>query len=331
MGDAAGIAGALALAGGGGDALAQEDSQKQLEELNAELELFKNPQSDEDVRTIQKRLRGAGLYDGPIDAWWGGGTREAAKQYVPQLESKIEEAQQSIASQNKQQAYLSTRPSEGQQLLREAGPIAAGVGGLGLGLLARYGMTRIPAMMTNKLLSRAAVRMMPGRGKAARAAVMEENAGRAANINEFWRRGGAGEQVPFKTPQEGLFARNRPRGGVADPSALFQPSKKLSQFLPDAGVVTLGGGEAATMELWLQDARKKLEEAEEAVRLDPNEGNYRALESAIDQVKALESAQRAGLGLAAGHLGAMKLFSPRRPNVAGAERERMLLNQFLSR
>lgn len=339
---AAGLgAGALAS---GGEAQAQEVSPElaevrtaisKREEDAALIGSVSRNRTHADVMRVQQILQGYGLYGDEgfrPDGQWGQRTTNAVREFGEQLKEL-----------QGQEAYLSTRPDERQQLMRGPGGIVAPLGaGIAAGFLTRGGIAKIPAWRRNALLTRRDLLPLPpapagnasratrARAEAARRDVRSEATRRAANLNEFWRLGGAGERTPFTTPERGLFARSRKR--AADPSSLYPPSRSASRFIPDAAVVSLGAGEAATMEVLLHDARRERDAARAAVATPEgrNRANFQRLETAIDRVTTLETWQRAGMGLASGHLAAMKLVPRGRPNVALAERERFRLNQFLS-
>ncbi|MEL7446071.1 MAG: hypothetical protein AAGK02_09685 [Pseudomonadota bacterium] len=164
---------------------------------------------------------------------------------------------------------------------------------------------------------------------------------RAANVNEFWRLGGAGEDVPFEPKAKGGW---KPRKDPADLSTLYRPQGTVGRAMEpltsrvrvgDVAAVATGAADAALMEPLLQSARKDIEEAKadlaryEAAR--DATGIERAQER-LQQAKTMETvfltAQRMGIGLAAGGgLATMKGggYATPRPNLAGAERERALV------
>jgi hypothetical protein len=79
-------------------------------------------------------------------------------------------------------------------------------------------------------------------------------------------------------------------------------------------------------------ARQELAAAQAAYNQDRSEVNLNRLERARDMVAVADLAWRAGLGYAAGRAGGAYThpYSNARPNVAGAESERMQLNQLLA-
>lgn len=159
---------------------------------------------------------------------------------------------------------------------------------------------------------------------------------RAANLNEFWRLGGAGENVPFKMNAKGEWAN---KGGAVDPSELYKPKKNPFRTT-DAGFIAGGLGESALATQYLGESKEALKAAEARLQQAEESGNLAAYEQAMAEIEQQKmmiqiwtSMQRAGLGVA-GFRGMAALKSPyanARPNLGGAQQEQALLLQGIQR
>jgi hypothetical protein len=316
------LGGALAL--GAGDAEAQEgDEIEALKQRIAELEederLVNNLNDPASVRKVQRRINVND--DGVI----GVETRQAIDAYRERVRGDLGEARARLQAFEEAEAEQSTRATPFQQAAREFGPYAGLGAGLLLGHLTRGGAVRGAdrALAARNARADALLTEAPLRGGPKAAAK------RVGNLNDFWWRGGAGNRVPFeaaKTPR-GF----KPRKDAAAASELFQPQATLLR-IPDYGFMGLGALDATIATGFLNEAKREQEAAREAVRLDPSVANRVRLEQANDAVALWTSAQRFGIGMATGRGGSAftHRYSNARPNVALADRERILLNQYLT-
>ena len=217
-----------------------------------------------------------------------------------------------------------------QQAAREFGPWFAAALGAYVGHRTRTGAVSRANELTERNVAGANALLtpgplMPGRSAAARADTM----GRAANMNEFWSRGGAGEAVPFSPAQTARGFRGRP--GAAEAATLFPPDTRRFRG-QDFGHIGAGLGEAGLSAGGWYLAQQELAAAQAAVDRDRSEINLARLERAHDMAAVAQAFMRAGLGYAGGRRGGAFThpYSNARPNISGAEGERMILNQLLT-
>ena len=317
-----------------------ETARASVQQLEANAQAFSQiDRSDrEAVRQAQEFLQSQGLYltdnsgrEVVPDGEWGSGTTIAVREYLERNATELERARAWLAEAEAEATSRATRASPLHEGLRELGPLAAMAGGAYLGHRFRVGAVRKANARLEELNRDANALLTPGpvmRGRSA--AAQAEPARRAAYINDFWRLGGAGERVPFaatKTPRG--FRR---RGGAADPATLYP--QESSRFRgTDIGMIGAGLGEAGVSGGALYLAQQELAEAQAAANQSPSEANLTRLERARDAVAVLQSTMRAGIGVAMGRAGGAVIhpYARGRPNIAEAERERLLLDQHLSR
>lgn len=333
-GAAAGGAGLLAA----NEANAQEQSQElaaaqeRVRHLEAELDIFSsvNASDPDSVRRAQQALLARGL-DVAVDGRLGGETARAIREHRTQVANALEPARQQVEALELQERSRATRAGPTREALREFGPWAAMAAGAYLGHRSRLGAVKGEAARLAQRNARVDALLTPGPVSTARsAAAGVERLRRATNINEFWRAGGAGERVPYAaTGAENGFKR---RTRAAEPSDLF-PSQAANFRTTDVGVIGASLGEAGGSFYGLQLAEAELSQAQAAVDRDPSEANLVRLERARDMVAIAQTGIRAGLGIAGARAGGALIHAyPRlRPNIAAAEQERMLLDQFTGR
>lgn len=332
----AGLVGGL---GAGGAWLMSPEEERLAAPSNPELEGIRSRVSElqEKLRVLsngtpeekQQFLINAGHYVKP-DGKIGKDSSDKIGQFTAAAVAELEKLRPRLAEleteATQQAAYEATAPSEKHELLREFGPWAATAAGLGLGLLTRGGAVKKAAIESAKKAAAADALLMPGVAVAdgAKAALSPKGlTSRAANLNEFWRMGGAEGAVPFiDKPKVGWRART----GAAEPSELFvEQSPHLRAN--DVGMIGSGIGEAGLSTGAYFAANAELEAAQKIADENPTQANLARVERAKDMLKIAESAMRLGLGFA-GARGFAALKTPYksiRPNVPGAEAERSLL------
>jgi hypothetical protein len=286
------------------------------DQLEADLKVFDTGTPIEVQRLLQRRTGFGGRIDGQI----GPETTRAIDDYLTQVRADLEKVRGEISELETNIAYRDTRPEGWHLLLREAGPWATMMGGIGLGYLTRRGAIGASRQKLMKLLTAGPV--VTGRSAAQRAVPIQ----RAANINEFWRRGGAGDRVPFvpRPNSPAGYARRSPR--AAEPSELFLNRGVGQSDLWFSGAL---GAEAGVTGYMAFKAHEAAREAEEVARQRPTRANLAAAEAAKDWAATLDAAWRFGAGAAGGRLIAASKM-PQNPPVAEAEAERMLLDQFVA-
>jgi hypothetical protein len=306
------------------------------------------------VKELQTQLRDLGYYRGPIDGRMGPATAEAKQKFdaaeaqkradelatqnanaataTAAAQQKAAEAQLEAARLTREQQQYKEAGSERlkqlegevpwyRQALRDyGGPAGYAIGAL-LGLGTRAGVVA----GSNKLSRKAA--------EAAEEMFSEEASGslnRMARVNEFWRKGGAGDAVPFQmTPGSAPgFAANP---NVAPMSRLYQPSRAMNATT-DVGIPAAFGAESAYGQFSMAPkAHEELRLANEAAANDPSEVNLRRLQAAKDSVAIAEFMTNLGRG-AGGTYAASSLKlqrSPTQPDMRAAEAERGELERYL--
>jgi peptidoglycan hydrolase-like protein with peptidoglycan-binding domain len=305
------------------------------------------------VMNLQRQLKEAGYYTGPIDGLMQGGTRDAKQRFEADQSQKqqldIERAKAEAAAKGADAATAETarkaaeaeaatkRRLEGEerlrqvetevspvrQVLREYGPIAGYAAGLIGGSATRKGVTKLSDMATQKSASVADALM---------AAPAKDLPGRVSRVNQFWAQG----QKPLMSAPEAPFtaapaakAGFRPNPDAPQAAELYQPSR-VRNGLTDLGIAgTFGAESMVGQELLEPEARAELEKAQEAVNGDPSEVNIERLQSAKDRVAMAEFVKNMGRAGGASYLGSGLKYqrSNTRPNVSAAEAERLRIGQ----
>lgn len=303
------------------------------------------------VMDMQRQLQAAGYYKGKIDGLMRDETATAkaafdkhqVEQQNLQLQQEHEKAElakanaaaeetkrqkeadaTAVATKQAGEERLKTVESEVpwyRQMLREYGPIAGYIAGAALGPAAKSKVVGLydeasaaKAAASNKILDD-----------------LPDLPGRVAGVNQFWAQGGKGTRAPFVAdPNADLGFR--PNSMVAPASKLYQPSK-LGPIVSDLGVAGTFGGESAYGQMVMApQAQAELEKAQDAVGADPSEVNIQRLQAAKDRMAMAEFVTNMGRLGSASYLGAGFKYGrqPVRPNVAGAEAERIRINQELT-
>lgn len=280
------------------------------------------------VRQTQEFLQSQGLYGEGFspDGVWGQGTTDAVRQYLATIPPELEAARARVAELEEFAAADATRAGPLHQAARFAAPYAGLMLGAGIGHVTRRGAvqanqraTAARAAMADALLTEGPV--ISGRSAAAQAAPLR----RAANINDFWRLGGAGEAVPYRQGRTGFTRRPK----AAEPSALFPPGPELFRG-NDWAAMAVAGGDAVLSHTMLMRAEEEVAAARAAVSRAPgNRAALARLEAARDAEAFWGAARAVGVGLGGGRLGSayMDPYKPVRPNIAAAEGERALLDR----
>jgi peptidoglycan hydrolase-like protein with peptidoglycan-binding domain len=314
----------------------------------------------ENVKQLQMRLRDAGFYRGKIDGEMGLATREANDAYLQDARQKeavateqaraAAEAAKAQADATKAQAQIAEsqrlakaaeeaarRRQEGEErlrgieenvptwrkALRDYGPTAGYVAGLGVAALTRKGVNKASDYLSEKAASRADDLM---RGNPAKKDMPE----RVSKVNQYWGEGGA-KDVPF-LPNPGKSPPYKPNPKATGPEDLYQPSPKKN-LATDAGVTGVFAADAALGQLVLTPEQKaELAAAREALEKDPSEANINRFQAALDKTAASEFATNMGRAATVAYpgLGLKMQRKPVRPDVNKAEAERMRIDESLS-
>ncbi len=297
-------------------------------ELEADQMFFRDATAEQ----IQERLTKEGFDLGKYgaDGKIGRDTAAAIKGLKAQIEQDLTDNRARRKELENQIAFEKTRPNDAQQILREAAPYLGAAAGIFFGGRSRMGAVKKAAVGAQADIARANSLLTPGpintsRNALARAAVK----GQPANINEFWRMGGAGENVPFDVNTKGDW-RSRPK--ATPPSKLF-PEKTPRLRAGDYAVIASALGEAGISTVGIEMVQKELEAAQAEAAKNPTEANLQRVEQARDMLGVLTAAQRLGLFFAGGRaLSAWKKpYQSARPNIAEAEAERARLLEYFQR
>lgn len=333
-----GVIGGAAGYAGQADASESNALLEQARARVSELESITIPQIESDLRAledpnadpmeIQRILQRRGFYDGKIDGVIGPQTRQALIQNRNDMRASIdayrrelETARGRVAQLEEQAAFERTQAPAWKEMAREAGPLGGVLIGAAVGGLTRGRAVRSQLAKANTLAREA--NALLGSGPVSKSWTGANGLNqRVANVNQFWRLGGAGENVPFKTTPHGNLA---PRAKPVEPSNLYKKPPRFSGT--DIGVIGGGLTESGVSQFAYMDAKKELAAAQAAVEKEPNEANRARLERARDQVAIWDTMRRMGLLVAGGRAaGAFKKPYHAPPaNIAAAEAERALL------
>lgn len=250
------------------------------------------------------------------------------EKYFSDLEQRASDAQKAIDVATKDQAYQRTRPSVGQEIMREAMPwVGTAVGGLA-GLAGRGGAVKKAAkgLLAKIAESDALVDTSPvSLSRADRPALHQ----RIADVNDFWVRGESEGAVPFIQKKSGGWRHNPDALGAAE----LYPEPNTFLRANDLGWMGAAAGETGLSGAGWAAAEEELKTAEEIARNDPTEANLARVQRAHDMVMWLSTATRLGLSYLGGRgFGAFKTpYVHQRPNVPGAEAERAMLSDAVKK
>lgn len=301
----------------------------------------------EDVMELQRKLKASGDYAGKIDGQMGETTKAAAKAFN-EREERRRQQEIELKGQANKEAEEARKIAEAQKtaednrirdermqgaerdlplvtrIVRDFGPTLGAAVGIAAGGLTRKGVLSKSNQLSTDLAARADRTLEAGAGR--------DWAGRVGAVNQFWTDGRAGAKVPFlPAPGNSPPFRSNP---AAVPSGDLYQSPRLNNLIADTAVTGTAMAESGFMQFkMLPDAEKEVEEARAALQLDPSQSNVSRLQTAIAHKASVESLMNLGRGAAASYIGS-SLYKPRtntRPNVAGAEAERIRIDEALNR
>lgn len=316
-------------------------------------------QPSEETMALQRKLKDAGYYTGPIDGTTGGLTQAAREKYEADQAAKAaqalerlkveseaaksaaekQKADAAIAEAQQRQAALqeeTRRRTEGeerlrkmeedvpfvQRALRDYGPSVGYGVGAGAGLLGKF-------LINKGFNARSAA-------QAARANdLMSQEGGdiasRVGRVNQFWGEGQKGAaEVPFLA-SPGAKPPIRSNPNAPSSSELYQTGR-LADPVTDATMAGAFAVESGLSYKALSDARAEEDAARKAASADPSEINLRRLQSALDNKAIFETLFNAGRVGGATYVGAGGKMQrqPTRPDVNVAEAERLRIEQYLN-
>jgi hypothetical protein len=246
--------------------------------------------------------------------------------------AELDKSRERIKTLEERQAFEQTRPNTAQQAWRQGAPWIGALIGIFAGGKSRAGAVKeahIKALEdvlnANKLLTPGPIKKP--RTSAERDALKEQ----PSRINQFWREGGAGDNVPFDTNQKGDWI-GRPKAKVATPSSLY-PQKTTGLRANDYAWIAAGLGEAGLSTVGVDMAHKEIAAAQAALDQEKSKENYERLERAHDLLGLAEAAQRFGFAFAGYRaIGAWKKpYKTEIPDIKAAEAERVKMLEYLQR
>lgn len=302
--------------------------------LEANLRALEDPDTDPKEKQRVLQLMGYDLGPTGIDGVIGPVTMRAINAKSDEIRGDLRIARDELDKARASATELEQRAiyadsDKGSDILREAAPWGGLLAGLAIAGRRRGGAVKKSQQVARGIEDKANTLLDPSAVTRGIATERGMNT-RAANINEFWRMGGAGENVPFKTLRNGEW---RPKPRAADPSSLFAQKAPLYGG-SDLGVMGLGAAEGGASTLGVVQTEAKIEKLEADVEKFAAAGDSAGLERALADLEAQrnwlamwQAGQRMGAMMVAG--GALKPLSKpyatARPNVNVAEKESALL------
>jgi hypothetical protein len=327
------------------------DTRGKIAKLQSQLEMLQDPKGDISAKQEILKLRGRPLgKTGPkgdgVDGVDGPNTTAAITDEAKKIEAAIAreeaalekaEAEEADARKGVTQAEMRMAQQEAEvspmtKALREVAPWAGTAAGIAIAGFSRRGAVAKSRVAAQQAAARANT-LLNASTKVSRAQRGPDALStRAANLNEFWRLGGAGENVPFKKTKDGKWTQ-RPK--PVEPSRLF-PAEKFPLRSMDAGVMAGGALEAGGSQLLINDNKQKADKARQDIQRYADKGDLAGvkraqaeLEEAENMVALATAARNLGLMIAGGRgIAALKMpYAQVRPgiNMAAAEDEQALL------
>jgi hypothetical protein len=314
--------------------------------LEADLRLLENPKGD--PKDIQRLLKRRGFDLGPrgVDGVIGEDTDDAITANIAKIETEIarKNSEREQAAAEIEKARKGVKDANMRAALKAAEPNAAGDMAIKAAqgaafLAATYGAYRLRgrAVKAYEPVAKAAARranalVNPGKMTTAQTGPNALNT-RAANINEFWKQGGAGQNVPFQVDAQGSWSA---RPGAKEPSKLFKAPRYLPsdvKFMAGAGVEA--GGTKYAADKFAQESDKAEADMEKALKA----GDDVAFNAALQRKKSADGAEaflrvleRLGYGAMAGRaLSGLVRYPAVRANVNAADSERAALLQAMTK
>jgi hypothetical protein len=331
------------------------DTQGGITKLQSQLEMLQDPNGDPSEKQRILKLRGHDLgkygpkkdgIDGVIDTKTIAAINgEAAKieAAIAREEAKLEKAQAEEAAARKdvtreqmRQSLVDAEKGIGSPMFKTAADLTSGaafLGGIYLAGRARGGAVkeytksaRTAATNANRLLNSGRYR--------ADATIGPNSANvRAANLNEFWKQGGAKSKVPFTADDLGQLSA---RKGAKEPSQLFKAPRYLDndkKFIIATAIESQATKAAADhFGKEAEEAQKEMDAAYAANDRVAYDAAVKARNLAAGGETFFRVLERLGYGLAAGRaLSGLKKYPAVNANIKAAEAERNLILQGLQK
>jgi hypothetical protein len=329
------------------------DTRSGITKLQSQLEMLQDPDGDpkQKQRVLIARGHNLGTYgekgdgvDGDLRP--GGYSFNAIKAEMQKIEAEMARTRGELEKAQAEEAAArkGVKDANMRAALKAAEPNAAGDMAIKAAqgaafLAATYGAYRLRgrAVKAYEPVAKAAARranalVNPGKMTTAQTGPNALNT-RAANINEFWKQGGAGQNVPFQVDAQGSWSA---RPGAKEPSKLFKAPRYLPsdvKFMAGAGVEA--GGTKYAADKFAQESDKAEADMEKALAA----GDDVAFNAALQRKKSADGAEaflrvleRLGYGAMAGRaLSGLVRYPAVRANVNAADSERAALLQAMTK
>jgi hypothetical protein len=333
------------------------DTQGSITKLQSQLEMLQDPNGDpkQKQRVLIARGHNLGTYgekgdgvDGDLRP--GGYSFNAIKAEMQKIEAEmartrgeLEKAQAEEAAARKAvtreqmaQSLMEAEKGIGSPLFQTAADLTSGaafLGGVYLAGRARGGAVKEYAKSARTAATNANRLLNSGRYRGDATVGPNSSNVRAANLNEFWKQGGAKSRVPFTADDVGQLSA---RKGAKEPSQLFKAPRYIDndkKFIIATAIESQATKAAA--DHFAEEAEKAQKEMD-AAYADNDRVAYDAAVKARNLAAGGETffrvLERLGYGLAAGRaLSGLKKYPAVNANIKAAEAERNLILQGLQK
>ncbi|MEL6568176.1 MAG: hypothetical protein AAFQ22_07140 [Pseudomonadota bacterium] len=314
--------------------------EENIAQLEADRRLLDDPNAD--PKDIQRTLERRGFDLGPagVDGNIGPDTRAAIRANKAEIDNQLERQRaartpaEARLRELEERAVYADADAEGG-FLRDAAPYI----GAGLGIAAAYGSRRSRRRSSQK---EADAVETDANSRLNQNEVSDTRYGtdsidtRAANLNDFWRLGGAtDEALPFTQNEAGEWIANPDAANLSD----LYPNGGERFRAPDIAWAASGAGESVLagqlkegLDEDIADAQQELERYQEAGDLAGQERTLARI-NRLENLRALAYAAERGGQLFAAGTGAAALksrYAQARPDMAAADWERSQIAQSLT-
>jgi hypothetical protein len=331
------------------------DTRSDIEKLESQLEMLQDPAGDpaEKQRILKLRGHDLGKYgpkkdgiDGVIDSKTIAAINgEAAKieAAIARKQADLEKAQveeaagrKDVTREQMRQSLADAEKGIGSPIFKTAADLTSGaafLGGIYLAGRARGGAVKEYAKSARTAATNANRLLNSGRYRADATVGPNSANVRAANLNEFWKQGGAGRKVPFTSDDLGQLSA---RKGAKEPSQLFKAPRYLDndkKFIIATAIESQATKAAADhFGKEAEEAQKEMDAAYAANDRVAYDAAVKARNLAAGGETFFRVLERLGYGLAAGRtLSGLKKYPAVNANIKAAEAERNLILQGLQK
>lgn len=322
------------LAAGAGVALAQTpDEAAEMRERIRALEMKRDEVLG--LRGLEKQQRlleeGYRLGEYGADGEVGDATSAAVAQFTSDMDERIAREQEALNSIMTEVVAKEGSAPGWVEMLREVGPYAAGVLGIGLGVRGRMSAAKKFAKEAEQKIAEANAALLKNSIKdVIPSGDIKTLVDRAAAVNQFWRAGGAGaSEGPFSINGGKLTLRGK---GVTDEADLFPVGSQMRGM--DKAAIW-GGGVEGTVGLGAAGLQMlEVEAAKKEVKDNPTSASARErLERANTMLAIMLGASRFGHGAALGRAVSIGknpyTLGKVAPALQSAQKQRALVSDYL--